>query len=147
MSEVTAPAKTPYFRRDQKDGITGPNLAHRCTYAEHIVHARGKVTQFTSVTLNAQKCRDMGEETYRLLRPQVDVAGHAVVEHVTLIAELEKVARAEDKAARLRAVRALQYAKHRQEGLVEWKIDITAIAPKDVMERGRREASQFFSKV
>lgn len=140
-------AKPLYFRRDQKDGITGPNLAHRCTYAEHIVHARGKVTQYTSITLDGQKCRDMGEATYRLLRPEVDDAGHAVVEHVMLVTELEKVARSEEKADRLRAIRALQYAKRRLEGLVEWKIDISLIAPKDVMERGRKEASKFFSKV
>ncbi len=147
MSDANTPAKTPYFRRDQKDGITGPNLAHRCTFAEHIVHARGKVTQYTSVTLDGQKCRDMGDATYRLLRPDVDNAGHSVVEHALLVTELERVARSEEKADRLRAVRALQYAKRRLEGLVDWKIDISSVAPKDVMERGRKEASKFFSKV
>ena len=30
-----------YFRRDQRNGISPPDLTKDSTYAEHIVHARG----------------------------------------------------------------------------------------------------------
>lgn len=33
------------FRRDQSDGISASNLADESSYAEHIVHARGKRTR------------------------------------------------------------------------------------------------------
>jgi len=51
----------PYFRRDQRDGISPPDLSKVCTYAEHIVHARGKRTQFTSISLDLAKIRDFGD--------------------------------------------------------------------------------------
>jgi hypothetical protein len=51
-AEAAKPAIRAYFRRDQRDGVGPPDLSKVCTYAEHIVHARGKRTQFTSVSLN-----------------------------------------------------------------------------------------------
>jgi len=89
----------------------------------------------------------MGEATYRLRRPEVDDALHTVVEHPELIKELESVARSSDKDDKIRAVRALQYAKQRLEGLVHWKIDISSVARKDLIERARSEVSKFFSRV
>jgi len=38
-----------YFRQDQSDGISPPDLTKNTTFAEHIVRARGKRTKYTSV--------------------------------------------------------------------------------------------------
>src|SRR5208337_1463997 len=88
----------PYFRRDQKDGVSPPDLSKVCTYAEHIVRARGKRTQFTSVSLNLAKTRDFGDTDYRLNRERAEDDGHNVVEHEALLSELQRVARTEEKA-------------------------------------------------
>jgi hypothetical protein len=69
-----------------------------------------------------------------------------LVEHEDLIQRLRDEACHEDKAARLRAVRALQYAKRRREGLVEWKFDISGIERKNVIEWTRQHIQGFFEK-
>ncbi len=83
----------PYFRRDQRDGISPPDLSKVCTYAEHIVHARGKRTQFTSISLDLAKIRDFGDTNYRLKREDAEIEGHGVVEHEVLLTELQRVAK------------------------------------------------------
>lgn len=148
MTQNAQPAQiSEYFRRDQNTGVTAPDLSKDCTYAEHIVHARGKRTQFTSVTLDASKCHDFGETTYRLKRPEVDNDGHLVVEHAQLISELEKVAREADKDERARAIQALRYARRRLEGLVNWKIDISRIERKNLITFAGGRIANYFSMV
>jgi hypothetical protein len=107
----------PYFRRDQRDGISPPDLSKICTYAEHIVHARDKRTQYTSVSLDLAKIRDSGDTSYRLKREDAEIDGHAVVEHELLLAELHRVAKEQQKAERQRAIQAIRYARQRMEGL------------------------------
>ena len=138
----------PYFRRDQAAGISGPDLSKHCTFAEHIVHARGKRTRYTSVSLDLRKIRDFGEQSYRLECEQVAADEHCLVEHSPLIEELQRVAREEDKAERLRAVAALRYAKRRKEGLVDWKFPIPASLPrKDLIAWAEGRVQPYFSKV
>ena len=69
------PKPPDYFRRDQADGVTAPDLSKDCSYAEHIVRARGKRTQLTSVSLDPQKINDFGPALYRALRPDIDGDG------------------------------------------------------------------------
>jgi len=89
---VKAGATRAYFRRDQRDGVCPPDLSKVCTYAEHIVHARGKRTQFTSVSLNLAKIKDFGDTDYRLNRERAEGDAHGVVEHEALLSELQRVA-------------------------------------------------------
>ncbi len=137
----------PYFRRDQKDGISPPDLSKECTFAEHIVHARGKRTRYTSVSLDLTKVRDFGEADYRLDRELTEKNGHVVVENEVLIAELQKVAKEADKADRLRAVRAIIYATRRKEGLVNWSFDISKVARKDIITLGRTWIQAYFTRI
>jgi hypothetical protein len=81
-------ASHDYFRRDQADGISAPDLSKSSTYAERIVHAQGKRTRFTSVSLDLTKIRDFGDTDYRLDREQVTNDGHRLVEHEELLSEL-----------------------------------------------------------
>lgn len=138
---------TDYFRRDQENGVTPPDLSKTCTFAEHIVHARGRRTQFTSITLHPHKCRDMGEATYWLRRSEVDHDGHRVVEHAELLAALEDAARDGEKADRIRAIQAARYARRRSEGLIDWRFDTTGIARKDLISFARERIAPYFVKV
>jgi len=88
-------ASRPYFRRDQRDGVSPPDLSKVCTFAEHIVHARGKRTQLTSVSLDLSKIRDFGDTEYRLRREETERDGHDIVEHEALLAELQRAANEE----------------------------------------------------
>jgi hypothetical protein len=85
-----------YFRRDHQK-ITAPNLAAKCTYAEHIVRARGKRTAYTSVSLHPDAIRDFGNTLYQVKRPKLEDDGHALVQHGGLLAELRKAAAKESK--------------------------------------------------
>ena len=146
MGEAADPPFAEYFRRDQKTGISPPDLSKICTYAEHIVHARGKRTQFTSITLDPMKSRDFGDVTYRLKRPDVDKDGHRVVEHAHLIDALRQSARESEKAERQRSLVALQYAKRRLEGVVDWRFDISSIERKDIIAFALARVTAYFAK-
>jgi hypothetical protein len=147
MGETTNPTIAEYFRRDQKTGISPPDLSKTCTYAEHVVHARGKRTQFTSITLDPTKCRDFGDVTYRLKRPHVDNDGHRVVEHAHLIDALRQSARESEKAERQRSLVALQYATRRLEGVVDWRFDVSSVERKDVIAFALAHVAAYFAKV
>lgn len=82
-----------YFRRDQRDGISPPDLSKESTFAEHIVHARGKRTRFTSVSLDLAKNKDFGDTDYRLERQKLLDDEHTLVEHESLLHELRRVIR------------------------------------------------------
>lgn len=137
-------ALTDYHRRDQASGITAPNLLKSCSFAEHIVRARGKRTQYTSVSLDPAKIRDFGDATYRLKREELSADGHVLVEHAALVDALRKQARDGMKADRLRAIQALRYATRRLEGLVDWRFDISGVIPKDALTWAQSRVAAFF---
>ncbi len=85
MSDATQPPG--YFRRDERDGISPPDFSKACTFAEHMVHARGKRTQYTSVSLDLSKIRDFGEAEYLLDQQLTADDGHLLVDHDSLLAE------------------------------------------------------------
>ncbi|HUY90246.1 MAG TPA: hypothetical protein VMV10_16025 [Pirellulales bacterium] len=146
MSNAEAPTRD-YFRRDQRSGISPLNLAKDCTYAEHIVHARGKRSQFTSVSLDLSNICDFGDADYKLKREVIATDGHTLVEHEALIAELRRVAKEEAKEDRLRAVQALRYATRRKEGLVSWSFDLSGIARKDLISWAEKSVQKYFAQV
>lgn len=121
-----------YFRRDQKKGVSAPNLLRDCSYAEHIVHARGKRTRFTSVSLDPAKIRDFGDATYQLLEVDVNRDGHSMVEHNLLMAELRAIAQSGSQEDRPRALQAMRYARSRKEGIVDWQFRFDHIDRKEL---------------
>jgi hypothetical protein len=118
-----------------------------CTFAEHIVHAKGKRTQFTSVSLDLTRIKDFGDTSYRLKREETERDRHEVVEHEALLAELQRVAKEEEKAERQRAIQALRYARERKEGLVRWKFDTTGVDRKDLINWAYGRVQGYFAKV
>ena len=101
---MSATVPLDYFRRDQDRGITAPDLSKDCTYAEHIVRARGKRTQLTSASLDRDKIDDFGPTLYKALRDKLDPGGHIIVEHEALLAQLRNSAVSSDKAEKVRAI-------------------------------------------
>jgi hypothetical protein len=136
-----------YFRRDQKDGITPPDLSKDCTYADHIVHARGKRSQYTSISLDLTKIRDFGDADYKLEREPTERDKHTVVEHESLIAELRRVVREGEKEERLKAAQALRYATKRKEGLVNWSFRISGIGRKDLITWAEKKVQVYFTRL
>ena len=135
-----------YFRGDSKAGITAPNLARDVGYADHIVKARGKRTQFTSVSRQPGKVWDFGDQLYRLKREDAASDGHKLVEHETLMAHLREQARSEKKAAKLKALQAIRYAKKRLEGLVDWSFDTSGVDRKDLITWAATKVQPYFEK-
>jgi hypothetical protein len=143
----SAPAPDEYFRRDREEGVSPPDLSKDCTYAEHIVRARGKRTRYTSVSLDAGRIRDFGPVLYKVHGDRLLADGHRLVEHEDLIATLRKVVREQDRAERARAVQAIRYARMRSEGLISWTFDIAGVARKDLIQWAERRIRPYFSKV
>ena len=133
-----------YFRRDQADGVTAPDLARDCSYAEHIVRARGKRTQLTSISLDAQRIHDFGPMLYRALRPEINHDGHAIVEHAELMQQLRAAAASNEKEERARALQAQRYAKRRQEGLVQWNFSLDGVDPEESDHLGVPQCAEVF---
>ncbi len=136
-----------YFRRDQRDGISPPDLSKDCTFAEHIVHARGKRTQFTSVSLDLSRIRDFGDSTYKLEREKAVSDGHSLVEHETLLSELRRSVREAQREDSDRAARALVYATRRKEGLVTWAFNTSSVARKDLIAWALARVQEYFTRV
>jgi hypothetical protein len=111
------------------------------------VHARGKRTRFTSISLDLLKIRDFGETDYRLEREPTEGDGHTVVEHEALLAALHTTAREGEKEERLRAVRALRYATRRKEGLVIWAFDVSGVARKDIITWVASRIQAYFTRM
>ena len=136
-----------YFRRDQTDGVTAPDLSKDCSYAEHIVCARGRRTQLTSVSLDPQKINDFGPVLYRTLRPDIEGDGHAIVEHAELLQQLCAAAESGVKEERARALQAQRYAKRRREGLVKWNFQLGGVDRKDLIAWAFRKVQKYFGRV
>jgi len=136
-----------YFRRDQGDGITAPDLSKDATFAEHIVRARGKRTCFTSLSLDVNKIDDFGPQLYQALSADIHRDGHSVVDHETLLAQLRKAATEGEKADRMRAIQAQRYARRRREALVKWNFHIGSIERKDLITWAFGKIQAFFKKV
>ena len=112
-----------------------------------MVHARGKRTQYTSVSLDLSKIRDFGEAEYLLDQQLTADDGHLLVDHDSLVAELRRVIREEDKAERVRAIQALRYAKRRKEGLVDWRFNTSSVARNDLITWAERHVQKYFKRV
>lgn len=135
------------FRRDQADSVTGPNLDDTSSYAEHIVHARGKRTRFTSVSTSRDAIRDFGPQLWKLLQPKVTVDGHSVVVHEDLVRALRQALSDEgDARARELAARAIPRAVRRREALVQWSFQIDGVERKDRMSWAERHVRTYFTK-
>lgn len=136
-----------YLRGDQATGITAPDLSKTCSFAEHIVRARGKRTQYTSVSLDPTRITDFGEVLYHLKQPELQVDAHELVEHAAVMTTLRQTVESEDKAERARAIQALRYARKRVEGLVRWKFNTGSIAQKDLINWAGSQVQKYFVKV
>jgi len=140
-------AQSPeYFRRDQADGVTAPDLTKDCSFAEHIVRARGKRTQLTSVSLDPLRIHDFGPMLYRALQPEIAQDGHAIVAHAELMQQLRTAAASNEKEERARALQAQRYAKRRQEGLVQWTFSLEGVDRKTLITWAFRNVQKDFNR-
>ncbi len=144
---MSVPSDHDYYRRDQDRGVTAPDLSKDCTFAEHVVRARGKKTRFTSVSLDKAKIDDFGPALYLALRSTISQDGHSIVEHSDLIAVLRATAVVSQKADRERALQAIRYATRRKEGLVDWNVDLHGVERKDVILFGFNVVQKYFKRV
>ena len=141
------PPPRDYFRRDQADGVTPPNLSDQSSFAEHVVHARAKRTRFTSLSIDPALIVEFGPQLWRLLQPKLEDDGHQVVDHDTLVRALRDGARsASDPGAQDLAARALPRAIRRREALVSWSFDVSRIARKELSEWARPHVRSYFVK-
>ena len=135
-----------YFRKDQEDGVTAPDLSKDCTYAEHIVKARGKKTQLTSASVDASKIHDFGPVLYKTVSGEINQDNHAIVEHDELLEALRSSAELNKKEERARAIQALRYAKRRLEVLIKWNFSIASIERKNLITWAFTNIQKYFRK-
>lgn len=140
------PDSQTYFRRDQRDGISPPDPSKECTFAEHIVHARGKRTQYTSVSLDLSKINIFGEIDYVLKRDVLLSDEHELVDHDRLIKSLKHDVEHGEREVRLRAIQARRYATLRKEGLVNWRFATTSVERKDLISWAGRQVQKYFRR-
>lgn len=141
------PDETPeYYRRDRLDGVTPPNLLKISTLSEHIVCARGKSSQYTSVSFNKRKIKLFGPSLYKLKKDIIIADAHTIIDHADLICNLQELVRGTDKQERVRALQALRYAKQRCEALIDWKFDIQKLERKSVITWTFEQIQKYFAR-
>ena len=133
-----------YYRRDQKGGITAPDLSKHCSFAEHIVRARGKRTKYTSISLDPDKIDDFGPTLYQALISSILSKSHEVIEHNVLLQNLRMAALTGEKLDKRRALQAQLYAKRRREGLIDWVFDTSNVQRKDLISWAFEQVQIFF---
>lgn len=111
------------------------------------MRARGKRTQFTSVSLDPKKIRDFGDALYKAKRPDLEADQHAIIEHSHLIQSLQVAVQTEFKADRVRAIQALRYARSRAEGLIQWRFNTSTVEPKSLVNWAFDKIQKYFAKV
>jgi len=137
----------PYFRGDQEAGVTGPNLEATSSFADHICRARGKRSQYTSVSLDQDRIRDFGEVVYELLRADAGSDGHETIEHEYLVEELKRRVGEETRAEKAKSILALRRAQKRREGLVDWRFDVSGVKRADLVNWATNHVRKYFRKV
>ena len=135
-----------YFRKDRPDGVTAPDLAKDCSFSEHIVRARGKRTQLTSVSLSPEKIRDFGPALYQALQPEINGDGHTLVQHSELMSSLREAAIGSKKEERARAIQAQRYARRRKEGVLQWSFDVSGVERKELITWAFRNIQKYFKR-
>lgn len=136
-----------YFRQDQEDGITPPNLGDSSTFAEHIVHARGKRTRYTSLSTDPEAIKIFGPQLWRFHEAAATQEGHRVVTHEELLTWLkQECTSSPDPKARDLAIRALPRARQRREALVVWNFQTSNVERKLLTEWARPHVRKYFSK-
>ena len=106
--------------------------------------ARGKRTQFTSVSLDVSRIRDFGDTNYKLERERTVSDGHSLVEHEALLSELRRSVREAQREDSDRAARALVYATRRKEGLVNWAFNTSNVGRKDLIAWALARVQEYF---
>ncbi|MGA3002248.1 MAG: hypothetical protein ABSE20_11010 [Acetobacteraceae bacterium] len=144
---MTSISTSDYFRRDQRGGVTAPDLSKPCSFAEHIVRARGKRTKYTSVSIDPDKIDDFGPVLYQALCPEIRGAGHAIIEHDALMQSLRDEVVNGTKMDRRRALQAQRYAIRRREGLIDWTFDTTGVQRKELITWAFTQIRNFFRVV
>jgi len=135
------------FRRDQESDVSPPNLADTSSFAEHIVHRRGKRTRFTSVSLDPMSIRDFGDRLWKLVQPRVWDDGHVQVSHDDLVKALRAELQSGDEDAKEIAARALPRAIARREALVDWRLNPgSSVERKDLLSWALTKVRQYFVK-
>lgn len=135
-----------YYRRDQKDGISPPDLSKESSFVEHIVHARGKRSSLTSVSLDPAKITEFGPQLYRLKVQELLGDKHELIEHQHLIAHLQNAANSSTKADKAQAIQAHRYALRRKEALIKWMFNTATVERKDLINWAYSHVQRYFSR-
>jgi len=135
---------TDLYRRDQTDGISPPNLIDSSTFAEHVVHSRGKRTKYTSLSSIPDLVREFGDQLWKLIQPKITDEGHILVSNTDLLEQLQCDIREGDDHTRELASRAIHRVKNRREWLVDWHFDVSGVDRKDLITWASRHVRPYF---
>ena len=135
-----------HFRNDSPNGITPPNPDANVSHVDHITKARGKRTQFTSVSQDADSIRHFSGELYRCSRIAVQGDGHTFVEHNDLVDGIRQTILKSRREEKIKAERALQYTTRAKEALINWKFDFRRVPRKDRITRCGDQIQAYFTQ-
>ncbi|GAA4422411.1 hypothetical protein GCM10023155_06000 [Bremerella cremea] len=133
-----------HFRKDSPNGITPPNPDVSVSPVDHITKARGKKTQYTSVSESEDSIRHFSGQCYRCESSEIVSEGHEVLLHADLLMLLRTTALGAQRAEKIKAERALQLATRAREALIDWKFDLKGVARKDRITHSASQIQKFF---
>jgi hypothetical protein len=110
------------------------------------MHARGKRSSLTSVSLDSSKITDFGPQLYRLKVRELIGDEHELIEHQRLLESLRETVNSSTKAEKTQAIQAQRYALRRKEGLVKWNFNTAAVERKDLINWTFKQVQEYFSR-
>ena len=108
--------------------------------------ARGKRTQFTSVSESDDAIKHFSGELYRCSQTQITGDGHTFVEHSSLVDSLREEILRSRRGDKIKAERALQYATRAREALIDWQFDFRRVLRKDRITRCGTQIQPYFTR-
>lgn len=111
-----------HYRGDQDKGITAPNLGLDVTFAEHVVKARGRKSNYTSVSENRAAAQIFGK-VYTLDEIGLRNDGHQLFCSISIQKSLQDTIKSGGPQAQL-ALRAVPRVAKNSECLIKWDFKI-----------------------
>ena len=138
---------TIHFRKDSPSGVTPPNPDGPRDIVAHITKHRGMKTAYTSVSENKDCIKHFTGDLYAAESDDITKDGHEFITHSRLVHVLKQTIQTKQKAEKVTASRALQYALRAKEAVVDWQFRLEALDRNERISWCCKHSQKYFKRI
>ncbi len=138
---------TIHYRKDSPNGITPPNPDSIRDIVSHITKHRGMKTAYTSVSEDQNAIKHISGQLYKTDSSEIILDNHKFITHPELTEALKGVIQSSQKADKVIASRAFQFAVRAKEALIDWQFDLSKTDRKERISWCYEHIQKYFSRI